>query len=137
MTNKKINTYEDLVKEQEQMEELLHAQKELVVYDFKLLKEEFKPTTHAINTLGKMVTRERGNLIVNEAANRVIDFVLKRGILARAGWATRFLVPTLLKNYTSHFVAENKDIFLKKLSSWIGHKNGNGKAAPEVHTQGN
>jgi len=135
--NTKIKTYDDLLKEQEQLEALLHAQKELVVYDFKALKEEFKPATHALNLMGKITTRERSNVMLNEAGNRVIDFVLKKGILARAGWATKFLVPVLLKNYTSHFVAENKDKFMKKLASWIGHKNGNGKAAPEVHTQGN
>lgn len=125
-----------MVEEEERLEELLHAQKEVVVYDFKLLKEEFKPTTHAINNLGKMVTRERGNVLVNAAAGQVIDLVLKKGILGRAGWATRILIPAMLKNYTSHFVEQNKEGFLKKIASWIGKKNHNGKAAPELPEKG-
>ncbi|HEV7783140.1 MAG TPA: hypothetical protein VGO58_17815 [Chitinophagaceae bacterium] len=138
MKNTKINTYEDLVKEQEQLEALLHAQKELVVYDFKLLKDEFKPATNALNLLGKVTTKERSNVFLNEASGKLIDLVLKKVILGRAGWATKFLVPMLMKNYTSHFLAGNTDKLKGKLFSWFNHKsNGNGKAAPEVHTQGN
>jgi hypothetical protein len=45
---------------------LLQAQKELVIYDFGQLKQELKPAATAFNFLGKIVTRERNNLLVNE-----------------------------------------------------------------------
>lgn len=127
-----------MLEEQTRLEELLHAQKELVVYDFKLLKDEFKPTTNAVNTLAKVVTPERGNAFLNVASNGIIDFVLKKVILGRAGWAARLIVPALVKNYTSHFIAENKEKVKGKLFSWFNKKENNtDKVTPTVQAQGN
>ena len=127
-----IKTYEDLLKEKLHLEVLLQAQKELVMYDLGQLKQELKPAATAFNFLGKIVTRERNNLLVNEGANKLIDLVFKKLILSRSGWLTKLAVPYFLKNYSSHFIAEHKDQFMEKLVSLVSHKNGNGKAAPEA-----
>ena len=133
----RINTYDDLVKHEQELEELLHAQKELVVYDFKALKEEFKPATKALNLLGKFTTKDRtNNPLVTEGTNRVIDFVVRNVLLSRAGWFTRFAVPALLKNYSSHFISSHKDDWKSRLFSWVNRKNGHGKVAPQAQKTG-
>ena len=129
--NKTINTYEDLIKRKQQLEVLLHAQKELVMYDFGQLKQELEPAVSAFKFLGKFSTRVGNNLLISEGTEKIIDLVFKKLLLARSGWMTKLVIPYLLKNYSSHFIADHKDQFINKLFSWISHKNGNGKAAPE------
>jgi hypothetical protein len=34
------------------------------------------------------------------------------------------VVPFFLRNYSSHFIAEQKDKWIEKLKSWLGYKNG-------------
>ena len=130
-----INTYEDLIKRKEQLEVLLQAQKELVLYDFEQLKQGIEPALSTFNFLGKISTRSGNNLLISEGTDKLIDLVVKKLILARAGWMTKLVLPYFLKNYSSHFIADHTDQFIKKLFSWIGHKNGNGKAAPETFSK--
>jgi hypothetical protein len=126
----KIQTYEDLIKEKQQLEVLLQAQKELIRYDVSKLREQFQPAVDTISFLGKFITRDKSSAIITGGANRVIDLVFKKLILARSGWLTRMIVPFLVKNYSSHLIHDKKDRLVDKLFSWIGHKNSNGKAAP-------
>jgi len=130
---KRINSYNDLLKEEEQLEELLQAQKELVLYDFNELKKGLSPATTALNFLGRITTRDRGQLLISGGVNKLIDILFNKVILSRAGWLTKLTVPFFIKNYASHFLADHKEQFMEKLFSWISQKNGNGKVAPEAH----
>jgi len=124
----KINTYQDLLRHEEQLEELLKAQKELLVEDFHQLKEEMKPAQAALSFISKITTREKGNFFIGQGMNKLIDLVVKKLVLAKAGWLTRLTVPFFIKNYSSHIIASHKDQWIEKLFSWLGHTNGNGKA---------
>ena len=135
--NKAIRSYDDLLREEKQMEELLQAQKELLIYDLHQLKEELKPATTALTFFSRIVTRDKHNLLVNGGVNKIVDLVFRKLLLARAGWLTKLTVPFLIKNYSSHFIADHKDQFIERLFSWISHKNGNGKAAPEPQPKEN
>ena len=125
---KRINTYEDLVKEQARLQILLEAQKELVRADVNQIKAEFiAPVRSAISYVGKFATKEKGNWMLTTAADTIIDIVLKRMVLAKAGWVTRLVVPFFMKNFSSHVIADNKDKIVNKLFSWFGKKQENGK----------
>lgn len=127
--SRKIRTYNDLLREESRMQELVQAQKELVLYDLGGLQDSLQPATNALGFLGKITTRDNHNLLITAGMNRIIDIVIKRVVLARAGWLTRLTLPFLLKNYSSHYIAGHKDKWLQKLLSLI-QKNGNGQAAP-------
>jgi len=135
--NKVIRTYDDLLREEKQMEELLQAQKELLICDLNQLKEELRPATTALTFFSRIITRDKNNLLVNGGVSKIIDLVVRKLLLARAGWLTKLTVPFFLKNYSSHFIAEHKDQFVERLFSWISRKNGNGKVAPEAHNKEN
>ena len=135
--NTVIRSYDDLLQQEKQMEELLQAQKELLICDFNQLKEELRPATTALTFFSRIITRDKNNLLVNGGVNKIIDLVVRKLLLARAGWLTKLTVPFFIKNYSSHFVADYKDQFVERLFSWISHKNGNGKAAPETHPKEN
>lgn len=129
---RKISTYEDLEKEEQLLEELLYAQKQLVQLDVEVLKQQLKPATMALKFFNKITTADKSNPLLNEGANKIIDLALNRFILARSGWITRFLVPIFLKNYSSHLIGDNKMNIIDKVFSLFGRKNGRASASSKV-----
>lgn len=130
--NPRITTYEDLMLEKHRLKLLLHAQKEQVHEDFNEIKVQLAPVKSAISFIAKLTTKEPGNPLVNGTINTIIDLVVKRVFLAKAGWFTRLVVPFFLKNYSSHLVDEKKDTIVQKVFSWFKRKksedlNGHGK----------
>jgi hypothetical protein len=124
---KKIRSYEDLEREEQLLEELLHTQKQLVQLDIQILKQELKPASLALKSFNKITTVDKNNLFLNEGANKVIDFVLNKFVLGHSGWITRFIVPFFLKNYSSHLIGDHN--IVGKIFSLFGRKNGKAIAA--------
>jgi hypothetical protein len=120
---KRIQSYQDLVDEKERLQSLLQMQKELVHQDIRDIGESLAPVRSVISLAGKLVTRDSSNLLLNAGTNTLIDLVVKKLLLSKAGWLMRLAVPFLLKNFSSHFVAEKKGALINKLFSWIGKKN--------------
>jgi len=127
----KINTYDDLLKEKQQLQVLLQAQKELLRYDVNQLKENLNPAIDTFSFIGKLIRRDHHNAFLNGGANRVIDLLVKKILLARSGWLTRLVVPFFLKNISSHVIEEKKEKLFGKLFNWIGRKNANGQVHAE------
>lgn len=124
---KPIRTYEDLLEEKARLKLLLSAQKELVRQDINQLKQELAPVRSAISIVGKFATKDNRSWILTTAADTIIDIVVKRMLLSKAGFFTKLAVPFFMKNFSSHIIADNKDKIISKLSSWFGKKNPNGK----------
>jgi hypothetical protein len=128
-----IRSYDDLEKEEELLEELLQAQKELVQLDIAQLRTQLKPATAALQLFSKITTTDKSNPLLRQGANSAIDLILKNFVLARAGWLTKLLVPLAVKNYSSHFIADHKqDIVQKIFSLFSGNKNGTTKLSSRV-----
>ena len=128
--NKRIRSYHDLLNEKERLEIILKAQKETLRRDIYELKEgiieEIEPIRSFVSFASKLVRRDGSNPILNAGADTLINLIVKKLILSRAGWLTKRIVPFLLKNFSSHIIAENKEALLDKLFSWVGKKNANG-----------
>src|SRR6188768_2889982 len=121
---RKIRSYEDLEREEQLLEEFLQTQKQLIQLDVQVLRNQLKPATMALKVFNKITTVDKSNLLLNEGANKVIDLVFNKFILARSGWITRFLVPMFMKNYSSHLIGDNKANIVEKIFSLFGRKNG-------------
>lgn len=102
--SKKIETYNDLLEEKKRLETLLPVRKQRMVADWDELKLEFVPVQDTFKSLGKFMKRDKSNPLVNMGLNFAGDVILKRVILAKADWVTRFLLPIFLKNYSSHVI---------------------------------
>ena len=124
---KTIRTYDELLQEKERLELLLAAQKDLVRQDFNGIKAELEPVRSVISTIGKFTTKDNRSWVLSTAADTLIDMVVKRVVLNKAGFFTRMVVPFFMKNFSSHIIADNKDKIMSKISSWFGKKNANGK----------
>ena len=127
----KILTYEDLLREKQQLQVLLQAQKELVRFDANALREALNPAADTISFIGKVIQPDHHNVLLNSGANRIIDLIVKKVILARSGWLTRLIVPFFVKNYSSHLIEDKKEKLFGKLFSWIGLKKSNGHVRSE------
>lgn len=125
---KPIRTYEDLMEEKERLNQLLAAQKELIRQDFNEIKQEFAPVRSAISLVGKFTSKDNRSFLLTTATDTIIEILVRRMILAKAGWFTRIVVPFFMKNFSSHVIADNKDKILDKLSRWFGKKNADGKS---------
>ena len=101
------------------------AQKQLVQLDLEQLKAQLKPAHAALQIFSKITKADKSNPLLTQGANTAIDFILKKVVLARAGWITKLLVPLVVKNYSSHYIADHKqDIVQKIFSLFSGNKNG-------------
>ena len=127
---RKIRSYDDLEREEQLLEELLQAQKQLVQLDIEQLKAQLKPASMALQLFSKITTVDKRNPLLTQGANTAIDFILKKVVLARAGWITKMLVPLVVKNYSSHFIGDHKQDIVQKIFSLFSTKNGKANAAP-------
>jgi len=124
--SKRFTSYKDLLTEKQQLEVLLQAQKQVIRLDVEEIKLKLQPVKEALEFVKKVTTRDRTNLLLDLGSDIAINSLIKNFILSRAGWLIKAIVPFFLKNYSSHFIAEQKDKWLEKLKSWLGHKNGKG-----------
>jgi hypothetical protein len=125
MNKNQIRSYDDLLEEKKRLEQLLIVNKEQISTDWIEMKKEFEPVNNIFSFIGKFTRRDKSNPLLNIGLNVAGDLVLRRVVLARFGWATRTIVPFLVKNFSSNVLADKGKSFAHKLSTWLrGHKNG-------------
>lgn len=122
--NNRFNSYEDLLKERQRLEVLLQAQKKVIYHDVQELKAQLQPVNDAVEFIKKITTKDKTSLLLSLGSDIAINTIVKNLILSRAGWLTRIVIPFFLKNYSSHFLAEQKEKWLDKLRAWLNQKNG-------------
>jgi hypothetical protein len=132
--NKKIQTYDDLLEEKKRLEELLIVQKQEISANWVEVKESLKPVNNIFAFFGKLTHRDKSNPIVNMSIDIAGDLLLKRILLARAGWLTRLAVPYILKNYSSNVFSHKGKSFVHKIKHWLkGHRNGEARPVGEEY----
>ena len=112
--SRSIKTYEDLLQEEQRLTQQLKAQEVLIREDLVLWKEKLKPVTKIVSVLEKMVSRDKTGPFASFGIDFSIDLLLRKLILARAGWFTKIFVPFLVKNYSSHIINEEHRNKLKQ-----------------------
>lgn len=134
MTSNKIRTYDDLLQEKKRLEELLVSNREQISTNWVEMKHEFEPVNNVVSFFSKLTTRDKTNPLVNIGIDVAGDLVLRKILLAKFGWATKLVVPFLLKNYSSNVIADKGKSFFHKLRHWIKNsKNGSSEPAAEQY----
>ena len=133
--SKPVLTYNDLLVKKKNLEALLVAQKELIRLDIKELNEELNPLFKVFSTFSDFVTRDKKAWLLGIGANKAIDSLIKEVILSKAGWIAQLIIPSLIKNYSSNFIARHQDEWIKNLTDWLSHENGNGKKVQHPETK--
>jgi len=115
-----INNYNDLIEEKKRLQFLLDLQKERFSNNFRELKDELKedlkPATTILNTVGKLTKKsERSKAVVNLA----LDYggkILKNTLLKKVSWPLRIVIPFFAKNIASHLIADSKNKKVKEIT---------------------
>jgi hypothetical protein len=110
-----IKTYEDLIIERDRLQALLIIQRQRVMADWNEVKIELEPVNSAFGVISKLAHSDKTNPLLNMGLKFASDIFLKNFVFAKAGWITRLAVPFVMKNYSSHFLAENGKGFLNKI----------------------
>ena len=108
MTTRKIKTYEDLLQEEQRLTVQMHSYKDLIKEDIAGLKQGLNPVKRGAKMVKGLFSRGDNGQLLNFGLNFGMDVVLRRMLLARAGWVTKVMVPYLVKNYASHLVTEEQ-----------------------------
>lgn len=112
-----IKTYQDLCDEKKRLENLLNVQKQRVTDDWNSLKEEFKPVQHVFGVIGKMTSINRSNPLLVSGVQMASDLFIKNILLGKAGWFTRLAVPYIVRNYSTHLLADKGKLLIRRLGS--------------------
>lgn len=119
----KIRTYQDLLEEKKHLEDELGNKRELIRKDVADLKEEWRPITDLLSSLGKITTKGKTNPLLAIGIDIIGEVLAKNILLTRSGWITRLVVPFLAKNFSTHIL--NKDgtsIFRQLIDRFRNHK---------------
>lgn len=107
----KIQSYEDLLKAELALQESLAHQRAEIRMEVTRIKEQLKPLTKVISFVSKFVTRHNGNnALVTTGIGIASDILFKNVVLKKSGWLTRLVLPFVMKNYSSHALA-NGNLF--------------------------
>ena len=104
----KIRTYKDLLEEEQRLQQLLKSQEILIREDLVNMKENLEPIKKVYDQVHKVFTRDNRVPVFNIGLEIGIDMLLRRFLLARAGWFAKAFVPYIVKNYASHIISEEK-----------------------------
>lgn len=116
--NRKIKTYEELLEEEKRLLGILKGHEQLMKQDFVGVRQGLKPVNNAFNFINKLSTRDQTGPFANFGLEFGLDLLLRRFVLARAGWFTKIAIPYLVKNYASHIITEEKrDIIIAKVNA--------------------
>ncbi len=121
MNKKRIRTYEDLVEEQQRLISVLKTQEQTVKVDIAGVKQGLQPFGKALQVVNKLATRDNTAPVMNFGLEMGIDLLIRKVLLAKAGWFTKIVIPFLVKNYSSHIIGEDKRLaIIQKVKGFFG-----------------
>jgi hypothetical protein len=106
--SRKIRTYQELLQEEQRLKAQLQTTQGLIKEDIAGIKEGMIPFRNVINTVRKFTTRDHKGTLVNFGLDFGIDLLVRRMLLARAGWFAKVAIPYVIKNYSSHIISDEK-----------------------------
>ncbi|MBL7736967.1 MAG: hypothetical protein JNL51_16030 [Chitinophagaceae bacterium] len=120
--NNSIKTYDDLLKEKERLKEQLRLQRQHIEDNWGALKTELEPVRNTFNLVGKMTRGDTSNPLINIGLGMASDLLLRKLLLGKAGWLLKAGIPLLVKNYSSHLIADKGKSLVKTIARLLRKK---------------
>ncbi len=116
-----IKSYEDLEQQRLRLIEKLRGHEDMIKADIAGVEAGLKPFGRALEAVNNLATRDNTTPILNFGMEMGVDLFIRKFLLAKAGWLTKIVIPYLVKNYSSHFIGEEKrEALLKKMRGFFG-----------------
>ena len=127
-----IKTYEDLEAEEKRLQALLYSHKANIKDSFSAVKDGLNPFKQAVDTAKKLFHRDKTNPMMKFGVDLGVDVLIRRLLLAKAGWFTKIVVPFFVRNYSSYFLNEYKrSKVIQKIVGFFKSNKGERKFAEE------
>ena len=118
MKNNNIQTIDDLRAERARLHNQMQLSKISMRNEVAAIKEELNPARQAVGVLNDvLISPKKGLLTLGVGLG--VDVVLRRTILARAGWLTKLVVPFLVRNVAVNMVQKNGKSIVEKGLIWL------------------
>lgn len=113
-----IQTIDDLRAERARLHNQIQLSKISMRNEMTAIKEELNPARQAVGVLNDVLTSPKKGLLTL-GIGLGVDIVLRRTILARAGWLTKLVVPFLVRNAATNILQKNGKGIVEKSLVWI------------------
>ena len=114
----KIQNVEDVRAERSRLKNQIETSRSNLRHELGLIKKELNPVNQALGVVTDIFTTPRKGLL-SLGVGFGVDMVLKRFILARAGWLPRLVVPFLVRNATTNYISKNRTSVVENMLSWV------------------
>ena len=104
----RLRTYEDLEAEEKRLNALLYSHKANIEDSFSAVKDGLNPYKQAVETAKRLFSLDKTNPMMRFGVDFGVDVLIRRLLLAKAGWFTKIVVPFFVRNYSSYFLNESK-----------------------------
>ncbi len=113
-----IETIDDLRAERARLHNQMQLSKIGMRNEISAIKEELNPARQAVGVLNDVLTSPKKGLL-SLGIGLGVDVVLRRTVLARAGWITKLVVPFLVRNVATNIVQKNGKKIVEKSLVWL------------------
>jgi hypothetical protein len=117
-----INNLEELKAERRKLRQKIQTQKMNIKSSVQGLKQELQPARQVVNVMESVITRKSGDKLIHTTVDWTVDVLIRRVVLARAGWAARLVVPFLVRNIASNYLTQNKENVISTAATWLRKK---------------
>ncbi len=113
-----IQNLEDVRAERARLKNQIETSRMNLRYEFGAIKQELSPINQALGVVTDVFTTPRKGLL-SMGVGFGVDTVLKKVVLARAGWLPRLVVPYLVKNVATNYISKHKTSVVEGVLGWV------------------
>lgn len=117
----KLETLDDLRAERARLKNQLELSRVKMRNNVTAIKTEINPARQAVGALSDLLTTPKKGLL-NVGVGIGVDIILRRGLLARAGWLPRLVVPFIARNVATNLIQKNRTSLLENALIWVKKK---------------
>ncbi|MDZ7899360.1 MAG: hypothetical protein U5N85_15215 [Arcicella sp.] len=114
----KIQNLDDVRAERVRLKNQIENSRISLRQEFAAIKKELNPVNQALGLVSDAFTAPRKGLL-SLGIGLGVNTVLKNVILARAGWLPRLVVPFLVKNAATNYIAKNGTSVVEGMLGWV------------------
>lgn len=128
----KLESLDDVRAERARLKNQLALSQVKMRKDITAIKTEINPARQAVGALRDLLTTPKKGLL-SVGVGIGVDILLKRGLLARAGWLPRLVVPFVARNLATNLIYKNRTSLLENALMWVKKKT---EKKPDLKTDG-
>ena len=113
-----IQNLEDVRAERARLKNQIETSRMNLRYEFGAIKKELNPINQALGVVTDVFTTPRKGLL-SMGVGFGVDVVLKKVVLARAGWLPRLVVPFLVRNAATNYISNHKASVVEGMLGWV------------------